>query len=177
MLVNLKTSPRLKGSFPNVFKQTVIMWCKRGFKRCCEAWDPWGFVKKDKDRAPVIQSCVYTEIHTILTLTSCWRWLKAACFSFFFVVVSFSLEVNAISWCFVAKISLPSFREQCQNAFFWPDHMWHDLLVYHVALCFAVRLSKIDTISIVIYYLPVNPGQTDIGTTFCHLPVLNLLKI
>lgn len=37
-----------------------------------------GFVKKDNDRAPVIQSCVYTEIHIILTLTS--LWLKAACF-------------------------------------------------------------------------------------------------
>lgn len=66
-------------------------------------------------------------------------WLKAACFSIFLLCFSFSWEVNAISWCFVAKISLPSFRELCQNAFFWPHHLWHDVLVGYN--CFLTSLG------------------------------------
>lgn len=41
-----------------------------GLKLCYDGWDSRGFVKKDEDRGLVIQSCVYTEIHNILTQTS-----------------------------------------------------------------------------------------------------------
>lgn len=69
-----------------------------GLKLCCVAWDSWGFVKKDKDRAPVIQSCVYTEIHNILTWTSLWRWQRHALIWNFLCCII--LGVDAIS-CFV----------------------------------------------------------------------------
>lgn len=106
-----------------------------GLKLCCVAWDSWGFVKKDKDRAPVIQSCVYTEIHTILTLTSLWRWQwHALIWNFLCFII---LEDNAISCfvcfkSFVVETSFPSIRQLSKNTFFivfWPHHVWHDVLV------------------------------------------------
>lgn len=91
-------------------------------------------MKKDKDRAPVIQSCVYTEIHAILTLTSLLT-LTAACFEFKFFFALFGSQCYFLLFCVVpnfsfTKISFPSIRHLSKNCIsvFWPHRVWHDIL-------------------------------------------------
>lgn len=116
----------------------------------CVAWDLWGFMKKDKDRAPVIQSCVYTEIHTILTLTSLWQWhafylkfpllyyFRSQCYFLFCFVFS--------KFCYwdIILVYSPTNKK---------THLWHDALVgdiyfhiysgFHAALYHAAFTEKI----------------------------------
>lgn len=101
-----------------------------GFRRCCLAWDSWGFVKKDEDRAPVIQSCVYTEIHVILTLTS--LWLKAACFELCENLFK-SMLFPGVLWfsnSFCQDV-IPAYLIIFPKCFlvFWFHRVWHGVLM------------------------------------------------
>lgn len=115
-------------SFPNFFKEYVKGCGVNGFKAVLCSLRFMGIhVKKDKDRAPVIQSCVYTEIHDILTLTSLWRWQRHALILNFLFFLSFLIimGVNAIS-CFVLssqnvviETSSPSIRQLSKNTYLY----------------------------------------------------------
>ena len=122
-----------------------------GLKLCCVAWDSWGFVKKDKDRAPVIQSCVYTEIHTILTLTSLWRWKRHAliwnCLCFFRESVLFPV-LFCLFWILLLKHNsrlLAKYPKthpcilgsSCGMMFWWVIIVFTHILENQVALCHA----------------------------------------
>lgn len=105
-------------------------------KLCCQAWFSWRFVKKDKDRAPVIQSCVYTEIHTILTLTSLWRWQRHALILNFLCSFEESMLFPILVYLFLLfcyqDINSHLFANLYIKAHFllsWFHHVWCNVLV------------------------------------------------
>lgn len=118
MLAEEMHAAPLTKAIPKFFQRVQKVVVQTGLKLSLRF--TWGFVKKDKDGAPVIQSCVYTEIHTILTPNITLTW-AAACFDFKFLLLF--LGVTAIS-CLGSSVLFffsfsPSIRHLCRNTFLY----------------------------------------------------------